>query len=504
MRLQRSEFLYETRLFPELEYAFKHALTHEVAYASVLHDRRRALHVRIVEALEALYPDRLAEQVERLAHHAFRGEVWEKAVAYLRQAGGKALAHSAYREAVACFEQALTALHPLPDTRQKIEREIDLRLDLRQALFPLNELATVWRYLHEAEGLARTLDDPRRLGWVSAYMSGHHVHTGGHATEVRTLAQRVEAIAERLGDVPLQIAAQYYLAAASDLSGDYRATERVCRNLMQSLHDQRTREGFGLATLPAVYSRAVLARVLAERGIFDEGDTHGQEAVRIAEALDHPFSVVVGCLDLAYLQSVRGELSQAAGLVERAVAQCREWHITSHTPIAMVALGRGYALSGRIEEGVSCLQQALADYESAGIGYYHSLSVEQLGEAYLLADQVENAHACADRAVMLARGRGERGNEAWALRLLGEIASHHGRPDVTTAAAHYDAAMTLASELDMRPLVAHCHFGLGRLYRRTGNPEQAQEHLTTATAMYGEMRMTYWLEKLEKGMNALG
>jgi hypothetical protein len=98
---------------------------------------------------------------------------------------------------------------------------------------------------------------------------------------------------------------------------------------------------------------------------------------------------------------------------------------------------------------------------------------------------------------MLARGRGERGNEAWALRLLGDIASHHARPDVTTAAAHYGAAMTLASELDMRPLVAHCHLGPGRLYRRTGKREQAQEHLTTATTMYGEMGMTYWLDSLE-------
>jgi class 3 adenylate cyclase/tetratricopeptide (TPR) repeat protein len=497
--LQAAEFLYETSLFPNLEYTFKHALTHEVAYASMLHDRRRVLHARIVEALEALYPDRLTEQVERLAHHAFRGEVWEKAVTYLRQAGGKALAHSAYREAVACFEQALTALHPLPDTRQKIERAIDLRLDLRQSLFPLNELATVWRYLQEAEGLARTFDDPRRLGWVSAYMSGHHVHTGGHVTEVRTFAQTVEAIAERLGDVPLQIAAQYYLAAASDLSGDYRATERVCRNLMQSLHDQRTRKGFGLATFPAVYSRAILARVLAERGVFDEGDTLGQEAIQIAEALGQPFSVVVGCLDLAYLKSVRGQLSQAAALAERAVAQCREWNITSHTPIALAALGHVYAWSGRIGEGVFGLQQALTAYERAGIGYHHSLTVGQLGEAYLLADQIENARACADRAVMLARARGERGNEAWALRLLGDIASHHARPDVTTAAAHYGAAITLASELEMRPLVAHCHFGLGRLHRRTGEPEQAQEHLTTAAAMYGEMGMTYWLEKLEKG-----
>ena len=143
--LQAAEFLYETSVFPDLVYTFKHALTHEVAYGSVLQDRRRALHARIVEAVEALYPDRLAEKVERMAHHAFRGEVWEKAVTYLRQAGAKALAHSAYREAVTCFEQALTALHPLPDTHEKVERAIDLRLDLRQSLFPLGELATVWR-----------------------------------------------------------------------------------------------------------------------------------------------------------------------------------------------------------------------------------------------------------------------------------------------------------------------------------------------------------------------
>jgi class 3 adenylate cyclase/tetratricopeptide (TPR) repeat protein len=496
--LQAAELLHETSLFPDLEYTFKHALTHEVAYGSMLQDRRHALHARIVEAIEALYPDRLAEQVERLAHHAFRGEVWEKAVTYLRQAGGKALARSTYREALTCFEQALAALDPLPDTHQKAERAIDLRLDLRQALFPLNELATVLGYLQEAEGLARTLDDPRRLGWVSAYMSGHHLHTGGHVTQVHTCAQTVEAIAARLDDVPLQIAAQYYLAAASHLSGDYRTTEHGCRTLMQLLHAQPTRERFGLVTVPAVWSRATLARALAERGVFDEGDAHGQEAIRIAEALDHSFSVVMGCLDLAYLKSVRGELSQAAGLLERAVAQCREWNITSHTPIAMAALGHVYAWSGRIEEGVSCLQHALAAYESAGIGAYHSLSVEQLGEAYLLADQVDNAHACAERAMTLARGRGERGYEAWARRLLGEIAAHHARPDAATAAAHYGAAMTLASDLDMRPLVAHCHLGLGRLYWRTGKPEQAQEHLSTATAMYGEMGMTYWLEKLEK------
>jgi tetratricopeptide (TPR) repeat protein len=444
-------------------------------------------------------PIGLAEQVERLAHHAVRGEVWEKAVTYLRQAGAKALAHSAYQEAATFFEQALTALHPLPDTRERIERAIDLRLDLRQALFPLNELPTVWQYLKEAEGLARTLDDSRRLGWVSAYMSGHHLHSGGHVREVRAFAHTVEAIAERLDDAALQIAAQYYVAHASHLAGDFRRAEDVCRRLMRSLRDQPTRERFGLAVFPAVMSRGHLARILAERGVFDEGDAHGHEAIRIAEDLDHPFSAVVCCLDLAYLKSVRGQLSQAAQILERAVAQSREWNFTSQMPTALASLGYVYAWSGRIDEGLASLQHAVTAHERAGIGAHLSLSVTRLGEAYLLANQVENARSCADRALMLARERGERVYEAWALRLLGHIASHRARPDVATASAHYGAAMTLASDLEMRPLVAHCHAGLGRLYGRTGKSEQAQEHLTTAAAMYSELGMTYWSENLEKG-----
>ena len=503
--LHKAEFLYEAGLVPDLEYTFKHALTREVAYSSLLEDRRRALHRQIVETIERLYRDRLAEHVERLAHHTVQGDLWEKAVSYLRQAGAKAFARSANREAAAYFEQALTALSHLPETRETAEQATDIRFDLGNALYPLAEFTRIERYLREAEALARGLDDQRRLGWVLVYMCRHHLISGGHVTDVRTFVQRVDVIAETLGDVPLQVAAQYYGAFVCHASGDYRGTEHVCRRLTQLLQGDRIRERFGLSALPAMWSRAYWARALAERGVFDEGDDQGQEAVRIAEAVDHQFSVIFACLGHAYVHSVRGDLSQATRLLERALAVGRDWNITLMTPVVLASMGHAYAWSGRVGEGVSLLQQALAAHESAGIAWLQTMSLVQLGEAYLLADQVENARACADRAVMLARERGESGHEAWALRLLGEIASHHDRlEDVATARAHYGAAMALATELEMRPLEAHCHLGLGRLYRRTGTPEQAQEHLATATAMYGKMGMTYWLEKLEKGMGALG
>jgi predicted ATPase len=170
--LQAAEFLYETRLFPDHAYTFKHALTHEVAYSSLLQERRRVLHGRIVERLEKIAGDRVVEEVDRLAHHALRGEVWDKALAYCRQAGEKVMAQSAYREAEMYFEQALSALAHLPEQRDRIEQAIDLRLALRSALVGAGNSGRVLAYLREAETLAEALDDPRRLGQVCPTFKG--------------------------------------------------------------------------------------------------------------------------------------------------------------------------------------------------------------------------------------------------------------------------------------------------------------------------------------------
>jgi tetratricopeptide (TPR) repeat protein len=433
-----------------------------------------------------------------------RGELWEKAVTYLRQAGAKALVRSSNREALAYFEQALTALTHLSETRETLEQAIDVRFDLRNALFPLAESGQIEAYLREAEILARSLDDQRRLGWVSFYLTMHHLATGsGHSTDMLTLAQRVRNIADTLCDYRLQAIAQVSLAHVCYISGDYRGTEDACRRPIHSVQGDQIRERRRLAALPAVLARFYLARILGERGAFDEGGAHGEEAIRIAETLDQPFSLICACLGLAYVKSLRGELSQAIRLLERAVAQSREWNVTYLALFGMASLGHTYAWSGRIREGVSWLEQALTAHASARIGWFHVISAVQGGEVYLLAGQVEDARACAERAMMLAHQRGERGHEAWALRLLGEIALRHTRPDVAAAETHYRAAIALASELEMRPLVAHCHLGLGKLYRRPGLRQEAQEHLATATTMYRDMDMRFWLEQAEQEVKRL-
>ena len=202
--LQAAEFLYEASLFPEIEYTFKHGLTYQVAYNSLLHERRRALHAQLVTAIEMLYADRTTEQIEHLAHHAFRGEVWEKAVTYLRQAGKKAAARSADREAATYFEQALEALRRLPMNRATRELGVDLRLELRPSLVTSGEQKRIVEHLSQAESLAQELGDKWRIGRVPADMSAYFSREGEHERAVSaseralTVAPKWEILPSRL------------------------------------------------------------------------------------------------------------------------------------------------------------------------------------------------------------------------------------------------------------------------------------------------------------------
>jgi class 3 adenylate cyclase/tetratricopeptide (TPR) repeat protein len=499
--LQAAEFLYETSLFPDLEYTFKHVLTHEVAYGSLLQDRRRALHATIVEAIERLYRDRLTEHIERLASHTFRGEMWEKALTYLRQAGAKAAARSSHWEAVTYFEQALLALQQLPESSAKIEQAIDLRLELRGSLFPLGELEAAFGSLRDAERLASTLGDHRRLGWVSAYLT-YQFSVIGNATEAQRCGQRARAIAETLRDLPLQVVANIYSGMACYISGDYRRAKEFLLKTVQQLVGDLHRERLG-NMFPAALARGFMALTLAECGEFPEGIARGEAGLHLAEEVNHPYSLVTVCWFTGWLYGAQGEFSQAVRLLERTVALAREWNFSLASPGATVYLGYVYTLAGRVGEALPLLQDAVKALESKGMLHHHSRGLLHLAEAYLVADRPEEARALAGRLLPLTRERGQRGFEAWALRLLGETAAHSDPLVLEEAEGHYCQAMALANELGMRPLMAHCHLGLGTLYRRTGSAAAAQEHLATATTMYREMGMGFWREKAEAEIAAL-
>ena len=490
---------------------FAHDRVRDVAYGRLLPPRRRLLHRAVAEALEVVGAgavearetpprDRLGEQIEQLAHHALRGEVWDKALRYCWQAGAKAAGRVANREAVAYFDQALTALGHLPETRETLEQGIDLRFDLRTALFPLGEFERILGCLREAEALARTLDDQRRLGQLSVYIC-HNLFVTGHPTEALAFGQRAQAIAESLGDVPLQVTGTLYLGAASLRTGDYRRAEDLLLKVLQLVEGDLSRERLGLTGFPAVMARCYLPQVFAERGRFEEGIVHAQDGIRLAEALDHPYSLAFCCWALAYVHIARGELSHAVGLLERGLALSRERNLTYFSVAASGSLGYAYALSGRTDEGIPLLEHALSAVETMGHGALQPLFLMYLGEAYALAGRLADALAFAGQALTIARERGQRGYEALALRLLGDVTARRDPPE--QADSHYRDALALAEELGMPPLVAHGHLGLGKLYARSGTREQATEHLDTAATMYRDMDMLPWLEQAKAELKNL-
>jgi tetratricopeptide (TPR) repeat protein len=288
--LQAAEFIYEVNLFPTLEYTFKHALTYEVAYDSLLQERRKGLHARIVNAFESLYPDRLAEHVERAAHHAIRGEMWEQALRYARQAGIKGIARSANREAVTFFEQALSVLNRLPESRGRHEQAIDLRLDMRQALVPLGEFDQILGHLREAETIAETLDDKRRLARILSWMAYSYFFTLGDHDKAIATGQRALALGRELGDTSLQVIATFYLAYPHQQRGDYRQAVDALKAVVATLQGELISRRFGMAGYPAVLSRGLLAWSLGDLGAFVEGRVYADEAIALAEARNQPWS----------------------------------------------------------------------------------------------------------------------------------------------------------------------------------------------------------------------
>src|SRR5262244_3880306 len=451
--LQAAEFLYEASIFPDLEYTFKHALTHEVAYGSVLQDRRRRLHARIVPAIEALYPERLAEQIERLAHHAVRGELHEQAVTYLRQAGLKAAARSAPHDARTYFDQALSILETLPETEPTLEMGFDIRLELRQTLNQLGEVARALERLLEAEALAERLNDDRRRGRACAFMTTIHVQLG-EPDEALASGTRALAIAGRLGDLRLRILTTSYLAQAYNVRGEYEWVVQLATDNLGELPTDWVYEFFGTSQPASVADRCCLMLSLAELGRFVEAVEPEAEALRIAAQTQHAFTVGWVHNAAGTVHLLRGDWAQARSLIEHAEAVSRAGNIgfllfrsVASSAWVLAQVGEASESLNRLREGEQLLERQAARGDVGYLGWYY----RALCRAALVLGRLDDAQRLGDRAVESSPR--QPGFAAHARHLLGDIATHPDRFDAERGEIHYRQALALAEPRGMRPLV---------------------------------------------------
>jgi class 3 adenylate cyclase/tetratricopeptide (TPR) repeat protein len=487
--LRAAGFFDESASFARPEDVFRHALINEVIYGSLVHERRRTLHERVLSALEHGLGPEGGERVERLAHHALNAEAWHQAIDYLRQAAVRAVARSADADAVRHLETALQVLGRLPETPETLTQAVDVRLELRNALMPIAERERTFRSLVEAEVIARRLGDQRRLGWISGFLAPYLWGAGEYE---RALAASEEALAtaQKLGDSALELIANRYLGHVHYSLGDYRSAATLLRRSVNALNDEIIRRHFSLPFMTAIATGSWLILALAELGEFGEAVERGMQGVEAAERAGHAYSVAAAACGLALTHLRQGDVDRARTMATRALELSRERDFSGLLGWASAMLGYAYVLGGNAVEGVTLLEDGAALSQRAQVKVAESLVASALGEAYLRAGRLAEASTTAMRALDIARARRERGYEAWTIRLQGQIAIASTRTELPWAEEHFRNAGVIADTLGMRPLRAHCRLGLASVHAKAGRPVEAAAERARAAAEFRAMGMT--------------
>jgi tetratricopeptide (TPR) repeat protein len=473
---------------------FTHDRIRDVAYDEMLVPRRKLLHRHVAEAIEALCgADDRDPHAFALARHYREVGAWAKAVTYFRQAAASAVSRSGYQEGVTCLEQALEALNHLPGGREALEWAVDIRLELRTALYPLGELQRTLAYLREAQPLAEQLGDDRRLGRVSAYLCVAFRRLGDFEGAVEA-GERTLSLAAALDDLPLQVVTTLYLGQALWFAGAGRRAVDVFRKNVTSLTSDQLRQRFGAPGYPGVFSMTDMGAILAELGEFAEAKSVGEQGLAVAEELAQPFTSIAAHLAVANVYIAAGEFAKAIAGLERARSLCDPGDFPVQRIALLARLGYAYAFNGPLADGLALLEEASQQVDRID-RFWQPRLLGWLSEGYLLAGRVEDAARVAERARKLTP-RNAPGVRAWMLRLAGEVTSPGAHVDVERAAGHYREAAALAEALELRLLRAHCHLGLGRLYRLAGDP-RARAELSSAVDGFRAMGVAYWLSIAE-------
>src|SRR5438876_1710345 len=501
--LEAADFLRTSALVPDLAYSFKHAITQDVAYSTLLKEQRRGLHARIVDALETSYPaERRGEHVERLAYHALRAESWAKAVGYLRDAGERAVARSANREAVAFYEDALRALRHLPESHETFALAIDLRLDLRPPLLQLGRLDDIHRLSKEAESMAQQVNDEERLARAYSYLVNYHYLLGEPARTVEYGA-RCLGIAERRGDPALATLARRYLGHSHHAQGQHKTAIQILEDNLAALDAEIGGGSTAVASTTAyVASSAWLAWALADLGEFERADACLDRARAQADFARHPYSQAIAWTLTGAVWSARGQVDRAVPTLARSLELCEQASLTVWQPIPATLLGLCLLALDRKDDGIALLRDGVRRAESLGVMAYLSRWMLHLAEGLLATGDTAAARVAADRAMALALTHGERAHEAMAWRVLGDVSAKEASFEAARQA--YEQALALGDALGLRPQIARAHFDLGRLQRRLGHLSDAEDHLARAVVLFADMGMRAWLETSQPELKALG
>jgi tetratricopeptide (TPR) repeat protein len=495
LNLQGLEFIYEKSLFPELEYIFKHALTREVAYNSLLLKRRKEIHEKIGDAIEKIYTDRLEEFYEVLAYHYSRGEAFEKACRYFKLSGNKATRGHALWEAYAFYKEAVELLERLPETKEKKKELVEvirlMRVPLGLLMFPEGSLS----FFQRGERLAKELGDAGLLAAIYSGISQYYNFMGDYVTAMGYSEEAFEE-ARKEEDIELMAPLGTSLCLSWLGAGQF---EKIVHKMPEviSLFEKTGRESdfSAMGMNPYSYICGHCGLALGLLGRFEEGKAYLEKALANAIRLGDPATLWFTQCYYGLLLTQKGDFEAAKERLEKCLAHGEEAKLHGEASASLCILGYVHSLLGDPGAGRRQAEEGLRMYRESGVEYLLSYFHWMMSSIHLELSDLANAGISMEEALRLSRKNGERWVEGYALVGLGMVFAKREPPQSEQARECFSEGLTILQELKIKPWYSQGRMFLGEFYLDTGEKEKAMENLKEAEVMFQEMGMDYWLSR---------
>jgi class 3 adenylate cyclase/tetratricopeptide (TPR) repeat protein len=502
LNLQELEFIYEKSLFPELEYMFKHALTQEVAYNSLLLQRRRAIHESIGKAIEELYPERLGEFYEVLAYHYSAAESWEKAYQYLKLSGDKTLRTHSRWEPIRFYREALEALRKLPESQENKRRKIDVSLSLispmQSLFFPEDSL----EILQEGERLSRELGDERSLARFHGGL-GVYYATRLDRNRSREYLEDAFQAAEKVQDLDLMAPIGFQICGVYFAQGGLQKIAEVAPRVIALLEStQRESHFFGLSFRPYPTLVSSYGFALAGMGNFPEGQAQCEKALRFCTRLNDLASICWAECMYSLLFILQGDGKRATEHAEQAIKYQEPLQGVVLLSLAWHCFGFGHYFLDDYENALKYMEKAREIRRDSGMPDTSAIFLGAC-QVYIDLGDLENAQSCAENAFKLACKEQDRRSEGISSIQIGLILAMQDKSRLAEAEGYIHRGMEILSEAKLRPWYTMGYLYMGQVYALTGQKEKARENLHKAEAMYREMGMDYHLRRTQEAMAKL-
>jgi class 3 adenylate cyclase/tetratricopeptide (TPR) repeat protein len=503
LNLQGLEFIYEKSLFPELEYVFKHALTQEVAYNSLLQKRRTEIHQKIGQAIEELWPDKLEEFYEMLAYHYSKSENFEKAYQYLKLSGNKATKNYSNWEAFRFFKDAIDVLTRMPETEEIKKEQVEIRLLMAGPMFHLGFPEDSLEILQTGEELLKELGDKSRHAQLLSQIGQYYAWKGGDLLQAIQYSEDSLKEAEKLNDIDLMAPVAADLIVLYFWMGEYvKVTDLASKVIALLEKSQRQTDFFGRPYNVYSVLLAEQATCSWRMGNFKEGETLFEKAFDFALKINDLFSLGLLELNRGWEFALKGDAKTAIEHLQDSIRYCEEGQIVNILVATWIGLGWAHWLLGDLENARKNMEKGLKTQIDVGVEYDSGLFYSFAALVDLDCGDQKKAQQRAEEALKIAEKNHQHG-EGIVWIALGRILGKADPPQNDRAEESFLRGIKILENMKIKTYYASGYYFLGEFYADTGQKDKALESLKTANQIFQEMSMDYWLDKTQEVLENL-